>query len=93
MRGIVEDLLGKARTVRVSVPAFNYVPDVVDGSPLVATMPAVFAREVIKTRPHLRMAPVPFTVDPTPLEMLWSRVSDADAASKFVRDLVAETPL
>jgi LysR family transcriptional regulator, mexEF-oprN operon transcriptional activator len=43
VRGIVEDSLGKSRTVRVSVPAFGYVTDVVDGSSLVATVPRHFA--------------------------------------------------
>jgi len=50
-RGIIEDLLGKTRSVRVSVPAFGYIADVVDGSSLVATVPSLLARELIKHAP------------------------------------------
>jgi LysR family transcriptional activator of mexEF-oprN operon len=89
VRGIVEDSMGKSRTVRVSVPAFGYVADVVDGSSLVATVPHHFARHVIRTRPHLRTSPLPFALESVGLELLWSRVTDSDAATRFVRGLVA----
>jgi LysR family transcriptional activator of mexEF-oprN operon len=88
VRGIVEDSMGKSRTVRASVPAFGYVADVVDGSSLVATVPYHFARHVIRTRPHLRMSPLPFPLESVGLEPLWSRVTDGDAATRFVRGLV-----
>ena len=90
VRGIVEDALGKTRTVRLSLPSFAHVPDVVDGSNLVATVPALFAQHVLRTRPHLRAVPLPFTLARDPLELLWSRVTDADPTSRFARELVAE---
>ena len=89
-RGIVEDLLGKSRTVRVSVPAFSYVADVVDGSPLLATLPVLLAARIRELRPHLRTAPLPFLLDAVGLDLLWSRASDEDAALRFVRELLAE---
>ncbi len=89
-RGIVEDSLGKKRTVRVSVPAFGYIPDLVDGSDLVATVPQLFAAHVMRTRPHLRAAPLPFHLTGPDLELLWSRVTENDAPTQFVRDLVVE---
>ena len=88
-RGIVEDSTGKSRRVRVSVPAFGYVADVIDGSSLVATVPLLFARHILKTRPHLRTAPLPFAIESMGLELLWSRVTDHDAAGRFVRGLVS----
>jgi LysR family transcriptional activator of mexEF-oprN operon len=89
-RGIVEDAVGKARTVRVSVPAFSYVPDLVDGSNLVATVSEIYAKHVMRTRPHLRALRLPFEIERSELELLWSRVTENDAASRFVRELVAE---
>jgi LysR family transcriptional activator of mexEF-oprN operon len=89
-RGIVEDSLGKARSVRVSVPAFSYVADVVDGSPLLATVPALLARDIIKTRPQLRIAPLPFSLGGATLELLWSRVTDEDAAGRYTRGVMAK---
>jgi len=89
-RGIVEDTVGKTRTVRVSVPAFSYVPDLVDGSNLVATIPELYARHIMRTRPHLRASPLPIDLERSELEMLWSRVTDNDPPSRFIRELVAE---
>jgi LysR family transcriptional regulator, mexEF-oprN operon transcriptional activator len=90
-RGVVEDSLGKARKVRVSVPAFGHVADLVDGSPLVATVPALLAHHIIATRPHLRSAPIPFHLDPVSLDLLWLRLSDADEVSRFLRDQIVST--
>jgi LysR family transcriptional activator of mexEF-oprN operon len=89
-RGIVEDTIGKPRTVRVSVPAFSYVPDLVDGSNLVATIPQIYARHILRTRPHLRALPLPIALERSELELLWSRVTEDDAPSRLVRELVAE---
>lgn len=90
-RGIVEDMLGKGRTVRVSVPAFSHVADVVDGSPLVATLHRLFAEHILSTRPHLRLAPVPFQLDPVSLDLLWLRTADADEVSRFMRQQITST--
>jgi LysR family transcriptional regulator, mexEF-oprN operon transcriptional activator len=89
-RGIVEDTLGKARTVRVSVPAFSYVPDLVDGSSLVATISEIYAKHILRTRPHLRALALPFDLERSDLELLWSRVTDNDPPSRLVRELLTE---
>src|SRR5262249_14129567 len=89
-RGIVEDAVGKTRTVRVSVPAFSYVPDLVDGSNLVATVPRLYAQHIMRTRPHLRALPLPVDLGRSDLELLWSRVTENDAPSRFVREVIAE---
>ncbi len=90
LRGLVEDAGGKVRKVSISVPAFSYVVDVLDGSPLLATVPALYAQHVRRTRPHLHVAPLPFALEGVSLELLWSRVTDEDPATRFVRGLVAK---
>ncbi len=87
-RGIIEDALGKTRNVRVSLPAFGHVADVVDGSPLVATVHPRLAEQIIARRPHLRSAPIPFSFDPVSLDLLWLRTADADEVSRFLREQV-----
>lgn len=89
-RGIIEDALGKTRDVCVSVPAFGHVPDLVDGADLVATIPELYARHILALRPHLAIRPLPFALQKADLEMLWSRVTDNDAALSFVRTLIAD---
>ena len=48
-------------------------------------------KHVIRTRRHLRAVPLPVHVERADLEVLWSRVTENDAPSRFVRELVAET--
>lgn len=88
-RGVVEDALGKARTVRVSVHSFGYIADLVEGSSLVATVPSLLAAHLIRARSHLRAVPVPFSLEGARLELLWLRATDDDPAGRFVRDVVA----
>lgn len=93
VRGIVEEM-GKTRQVRVSVGSFRYVPDVVDGAALVATVPMPLGRHILKTRPHLRCIPAPFvTTDAVSLDLLWLKSTDDDEALRFVRDLVTRAAL
>ena len=90
VRGVVEDALGKTRRVRVSVPAFSYVADVVDDSPLIATVPLIFAHHLSRRYPRLRWVPLPFSLPQVTLELLWSRANDEDPAGRFVRGLLLE---
>lgn len=87
-RGIVEDRLGKVRRVRVAVASFSSVADIVDGSPLLATVPCSLAQHIVDTRPHLRMLPLPFAFEGASLELLWLRVTDDDAGGRFIRELL-----
>jgi LysR family transcriptional activator of mexEF-oprN operon len=87
-RGVIEDATGKTRKVRVSVPSFSYVADVLEGTALVATVPAPLAHHVARTRPHLKSAPLPVALDLPQLELLWPRNSDDDPLSRFLRDLL-----
>ncbi|HZS39289.1 MAG TPA: LysR family transcriptional regulator [Polyangia bacterium] len=90
LRGIVEDLVGKARSVRCSVASFHNLGPIVDGSALVATVPALVAEEIRRTRPHLRTARPPFRFEGVPMELLWPAVDDDDAAGGFVRERIVE---
>lgn len=88
LRGVVEDLLGVQRRVRVSVPTFHSVGALVEGGPLLATLPAPVAKEIVSSRPKLRTVPVPLTLAGAPMELLWRAALDDDEANRFVRDLV-----
>jgi len=70
LRGVVEDAFGQTRRVRVSVPTFHAVGALVDGSALVATVPSVVARDILRTRPHLRTARAPFSFAGGTVELL-----------------------
>ncbi len=85
LRGIVEDVLGRARRVRCSVSSFANIGAVVDGSSLLATVPELVARELRQLRPHLRAAALPFELPGAPLELLWPAAVDDDPACAFLR--------
>lgn len=84
LRGIIEDLFGATRRVRVSVPTFHAVGALVDGGPLVATVPTVVADDIRRTRPHLRTARVPFEAAGGAVELLMRSAVVDDPAIAFV---------
>jgi LysR family transcriptional activator of mexEF-oprN operon len=85
LRGIVEDMLRRARRVRCAVSTFANVGALVDGSALLATVPEIVAREIRRVRPHLRTAALPFQLAGAPLELLWPAAVDDDEACAFLR--------
>lgn len=93
VRGVIEDALGKSRRVRVSVPAFSFVADVVDGSPLLATVPTLLAEHIIRSRPHLRSVALPFSLEPVSLDLLWPRATDGDPVASFFRGVLMKAAL
>ncbi len=88
-RGILEDLFGVSRTVRVSVPSFHSIGAIVDESPLIATVPTPVAASIRRLRPHLATAKVPFPLEGAPMELLWRSAVDKDPAVSFVADRIA----
>jgi LysR family transcriptional regulator, mexEF-oprN operon transcriptional activator len=88
LRGIVEDMLGRVRRVRCSVSTFANVGALVDGTALVATVPALVAREIRRVRPHLRSAELPFRLAGAALELLWPAAGDDDEAGAFLRERI-----
>lgn len=88
LRGILEDVLGVHRRVRVSVASFQRVGGIVDGSALVATVPARVASQIIALRRHLRTATLPFALGGTPVELLWRSAVGDDDAVRLVRERI-----
>jgi LysR family transcriptional activator of mexEF-oprN operon len=88
LRGIVEDMLGVQRRVRVSVPTFHNIGAVVEGSGLLATVPGMVAREIRSLRPHLQTTALPLALKGTPVELLWRSAVEDDEAIRFIRDRV-----
>jgi len=70
LRGVIEDATGHKRRARVSVPTFHAVGALVEGSPLVATLPMIVAGEILRSRPRLQVAPVPILHGEGTLELL-----------------------
>jgi len=85
LRGVVEDLLGLRRKVRISVPSFQNVGAALEGTGLLATVPEVVARELLRTRPHLQTRELPFQLSGTALELVWQNALGKDNALEFVR--------
>jgi len=88
LRGVVEDSFGRERRVRCSVASFSGIGAIVDGGRLVATIPIIFAPQILELRPHLRMSPIPFPHEPGSTELLWPTALDSDPACRFVRDAI-----
>ena len=97
LRGTVEDKLGLERRVRCSVASFSAIGAIIDGSPLLATVPDVFAAHLLAQRPHLRSAPFPFPHPAGGMDLLWPAALDEDEACAFVRtalgDIVQQMPV
>ena len=89
LRGIVEDLLGKQRRVRCSVSSFASLGALVDGSPLLATVPAIVAQQIRAVRPHLRACPLPFSSGVGYIELLWPATAEDDEAGRYLRAHIA----
>ena len=89
LRGVVEDVFGRQRRVRCSLSTFSGLGPVVDGSALVATVPEIFALHVLRQRPHLKTAAVPFRFPTAGMDLLWPVALEDDPACRFVRDAIA----
>lgn len=88
LRGIVEDMLHKQRRIRCSISSFANLGALVDGSALLATVPALVAAQIRKVRPHLKTRDLPFRLAGAPAELLWPAASDDDAPGRFAREQI-----
>jgi LysR family transcriptional activator of mexEF-oprN operon len=86
LRGVVEDALQKQRRVRCAVGSFSHLGDLVQGTALVATVPRLVARHILRLHPQLMAAELPFALPGGALELLWPSATDDDDACKFVRE-------
>lgn len=90
LRGVVEDLLGMNRKVRLSVPTFHGIGGIVEGTSLIATIPQLVAATIIRERPDLATRKPPFRATRIPMELLWRHSADDDEAGVFLRALVTK---
>lgn len=90
LRGVVEDMLGKQRRVRCSVPSFANLGAIVEGSRLLATVPAMVARQIRALRPKLATKRLPFALAGAQTELLWPATTDDDEPCRFVRRQIIE---
>lgn len=90
LRGIVEDVFGIQRRVRVSVPTFHSIGGLVEGSALLASVPGLIARDIQALRPSLRTTALPLDLKGAPMELLWRSTTEDDEAIRFMREQVAD---
>ncbi|WP_224243705.1 LysR family transcriptional regulator [Hyalangium gracile] len=88
LRGVVEDVFGVQRRVRVSVPSFHSIGAIVEGSALLATVPFMVARELTALRPNLQTTTLPFDYSGASMELLWRSAVEDDEAIRFIRGLL-----
>lgn len=85
LRGVIEDMFGVERNVRVSVPSFLGIASIVEGSALVATVPELVARYVMSKAKRLRSAALPFDMKSGGADLMWRSAVADDPAVTFVR--------
>ena len=91
--GVIDTVLaqkGLTRQLAVLAPHFASVPFIVAGSDLIATVPRRLAVRFSKAL-KLQILPMPFTLPPFRLAMLWHERVDSDPAHAWLRGLVVET--
>ena len=88
LRGMVEDSFGRERRVKCSLASFAALGAIVDGSRFVATIPTVFAPQILQLRPHLRLSAFPFAHEPGTIELLWPKALDVDPSCRFIREAI-----
>lgn len=88
LRGIVEDVTRKHRSVRCSVSSFLTLGSLLEGSALIATVPRRVAEHICKKRPVLQIAPLPFSLDGTAVELMWPATTDDDAPCRYLREQI-----
>lgn len=91
--GVIDTLLAQkalTRQLAVLAPHFASVPFIVAESDLIATVPRRLAMRFRKEL-KLQVLPVPFTLPPFRLAMLWHERVDSDPAHAWLRGLVGET--
>jgi LysR family transcriptional regulator, mexEF-oprN operon transcriptional activator len=85
LRGVVEDVFGKTRNIRCSISSFANLGALIDGTAMLATIPALVAAQIRVTRPHLKTKALPFKFKPAYAELLWPVATEDDEPSKFAR--------
>jgi LysR family transcriptional activator of mexEF-oprN operon len=90
LRGVIEETLGKTRSVRCSVPSFPHIGMLIEGTALLATVPEILADAIVALQRKLAKVSLPFRLPIVPEEMLWPFATDDDDACRFVRAKIEE---
>jgi LysR family transcriptional activator of mexEF-oprN operon len=83
-------MLGKTRSVRCSISTFANLGALIDGTAMLATVPALVADRIRVTHPHLRTKALPFELGGSYNELLWPVATDDDEPCRFVRARIVE---
>jgi LysR family transcriptional regulator, mexEF-oprN operon transcriptional activator len=86
LRGVVEDVLQRQRSIRCAAGSFSHIAALVQDSALLATVPSIVARHVCQLHPSLRTAGLPFALQGAGVELLWPAAQHDDDAGRFVRE-------
>jgi DNA-binding transcriptional LysR family regulator len=78
-----------ARRVALRVPHFTVVPDIVQATDLIATVPSYVIRHT-QPRPDLKMLQLPLPVPRFEIKQFWHQRNHDDAANRWLRAVVAE---
>jgi LysR family transcriptional activator of mexEF-oprN operon len=57
---------------------------------MLATVPAMVAAQIRKTRPGLRTKPLPLPIRGSAMELLWPAATDDDEPCRFVRATIID---
>ena len=91
--GVIDTVLaqkGLTRNLAVIAPHFASVPFIVADSDLIATVPRRLATGFSEAL-ELQVLPIPFSLPPFRVSMLWHERVDSDPAHAWMRGLIAET--
>jgi LysR family transcriptional activator of mexEF-oprN operon len=91
LTGYVDETLeamGVARSVVLSLPQFSSLPNILNQSDLIASVPD-FLAHVFAADGHLKVAPLPFPSPTFDLSMAWRAVANDDPAEKLLREVVS----
>lgn len=83
------DRLNLARRIRLRVPHFVALADVLESSDLVATVPEVFARRSAR-RFQLSYRPHPVDLPTIEIRVFWHSKYHQDPANRWLRDMIVE---
>lgn len=87
LRGVVEDLLGIKRRVRISVPSFHAVGPLIEGTAMVATVPEPIGAAIVAQRPRLAVTALPpeLPLAGASMDLLHRASQEGDPMLAFVR--------
>lgn len=79
---------GLSRRIALRVPHFMVVPEIVQGTDLVATVPTA-VRKLIRADLDLKMVPLPIEVPRFEVKQFWHELKNTDVANRWLRGEIA----